>query len=175
MTEQQELNNQIRGEEDTTNIRRIGAKDRKKRIQMTGALFPDEPMDEAGDAAPPTPPVQPAPSEQPQTVGEVAEVEPRPASASKRPVTAATRAAVTDTAVKPRTASTRTASTRPAAKPKRRSSNALLYNLIALIFVLATVAALVYFVFLWDNYNSPLNPFAPPTPMPNFIIVTPSS
>lgn len=159
MTDQQERNNQIRGEEDTTNIRRIGAKDRKKRIQMTGALFPDEPMDEAGDAAPPTPPAQPpSPSEQPQTVGEVAEVEARPASASKRPVT------------KPRTASTR-----PAAKPKRRSSNALLYNLIALIFVLATVVVLVYFVFLWNNYNSPLNPFAPPTPMPNFIIVTPSS
>lgn len=155
MTEHQDQKGEIRSEEDTTNIRRIGAKDRKKQIRMTGALFPDEPIGESGESTTP-----PTPTEQPQS-GRDAGVVARPDTASKRPVTATTKP--------------RTASKRPAVKPKRRSSNALFYNFIALMFVLATVAALVYFVFLWNNYTSPLNPFAPPTPMPNFIIVTPSS
>lgn len=158
MTEQ-EQNNQIRGEEDTTNIRRIGAKDRKKRVQMTGTLFPDEPAEETKQTAPLANPSEPRPN----GGGETAV---RPDTASKRPTTATMVATV----AKPSTLSKRSA-----VKPKRRSSNALLYNLIALAFVLATVGVLIYFVFLWNNYNSPLNPFAPPTPMPNFIIVTPSS
>lgn len=148
MTEHHEPKGEIRSEEDTTNIRRIGAKDRKKQIRMTGALFPDEPVTEAAEAIAP-----PVTAEQSQPLPD-AGVAARPDTASKRPATAVKR---------------------PSTKPKRRSSNTLFYNFIALMFVLATVAALVYFVFLWNNYNSPLNPFAPPTPMPNFIIVTPSS
>lgn len=159
MTEHHEPKGEIRSEEDTTNIRRIGAKDRKKQIRMTGALFPDEPVTGAAEAIAP-----PVTAEQSQPLPD-AGVAARPDTASKRPATAAKRPAT-----KPRTASKR-----PSTKPKRRSSNTLFYNFIALMFVLATVAALVYFVFLWNNYNSPLNPFAPPTPMPNFIIVTPSS
>lgn len=62
---------------------------------------------------------------------------------------------------------------RPQPKPKRRAKNAALYNLIALLFLLLTVGAVLYFAFLWENFRSPLNPFAPPTPLPIIVTATP--
>lgn len=47
-----------------------------------------------------------------------------------------------------------------------------LYNVIAALFALGTVAALGIVLFLWGNYNSPLNPLAPPTPLPIVITAT---
>lgn len=45
-------------------------------------------------------------------------------------------------------------------------------NLIALFFLLASCAALAYFAVLWQNPYSPLNPLAPPTPLPLIITAT---
>ena len=45
-------------------------------------------------------------------------------------------------------------------------------NLISLFFLLASCGAVAYFAFLWNNYMSPLNPLAPPTPMPVVITAT---
>lgn len=38
------------------------------------------------------------------------------------------------------------------------------YNLLTLLFLIATGGLIVYFVYLWNNPFSPLNPLAPPTP-----------
>lgn len=45
-------------------------------------------------------------------------------------------------------------------------------NLIALFFLLLTFAALGYFLVIWQNPYSPLNPLAPPTPLPLMITAT---
>lgn len=145
---------EIRNEEDTTNIRRVGAKDRKKRVKMTGALFPDEPGNETAvpDAAQTS-----APDQIPTTPNTPTVNIQRDAGIRGNPARPAT---------KPRTVSK---------KPgRKRSPNALLYNFVTLLFVLATLAALAYLVFLWGNFDSPLNPFAPPTPLPIYVTATPS-
>ena len=45
-------------------------------------------------------------------------------------------------------------------------------NLIALVFLLGSYAALAYFAVIWQNPYSPLNPLAPPTPLPLVITAT---
>jgi hypothetical protein len=45
-------------------------------------------------------------------------------------------------------------------------------NLISLFFLLATFGVLGYFVLIWQNPYSPLNPLAPPTPLPLMITAT---
>ncbi|MEO8393254.1 MAG: hypothetical protein ABI700_09700 [Chloroflexota bacterium] len=61
---------------------------------------------------------------------------------------------------------------RPPVKRKGNGGNKLGYNLIALFFLLASCGVITYFAFLWQNYNSPLNPLAPPTPLPIVITAT---
>lgn len=58
---------------------------------------------------------------------------------------------------------------RPARTPEEKAK-ASVYNAVAGIFAVGTLIALALFAFLWTNYNSPLNPLAPPTPFP--IVVT---
>lgn len=55
----------------------------------------------------------------------------------------------------------------PATQPK--SKEALQHNLVALGFAIATIAIIGYFVYIWQNPYSALNPLAPPTP---FVIIT---
>ncbi len=45
-------------------------------------------------------------------------------------------------------------------------------NLVALLFLLATLGVLIYFVIVWQNPYSTLNPLAPPTPLPLVITAT---
>ncbi|MFN8560478.1 MAG: hypothetical protein U0703_02320 [Anaerolineae bacterium] len=45
-------------------------------------------------------------------------------------------------------------------------------NLITVLFLLGTVAAIAYFVTIWQNPYSPLNPLSPPTPLPLMITAT---
>jgi hypothetical protein len=47
-----------------------------------------------------------------------------------------------------------------------------LYNVVTLVFSLGTILVLAIVLFLWDNYNSPINPLAPPTPPPIFVTAT---
>jgi hypothetical protein len=47
-------------------------------------------------------------------------------------------------------------------------------NLLALFFFLASCGLIAYFAILWQNPYSPLNPLAPPTPLPLVITATPS-
>lgn len=138
-----------------TSVRRVRSTDRKTRIEPAGSLFP----------------VEDSTSSQPEATSE-------PGAELK-----AEAAAVTETSpditskpasqpVKPRSVPTKpkTQSKRGRGKPKF----ALLYNLVTLLFVLATVAMVVYVAYLWNNYTSPLNPFPPPTPLPIIVTTTPS-
>lgn len=63
---------------------------------------------------------------------------------------------------------------RPARQPRpaRDRSRDPLYNLLSVIFALGTILLLGIGTFLWTNYNSPLNPLAPPTPLPNVVTAT---
>lgn len=45
-------------------------------------------------------------------------------------------------------------------------------NLVSLFFILATILVVVYFVIVWQNPYSTLNPLAPPTPLPLMITAT---
>jgi hypothetical protein len=54
----------------------------------------------------------------------------------------------------------------------RKQGNDLGRNLIALFFLLATCGVITYFVLIWQNPYSTLNPLAPPTPLPQVITAT---
>jgi hypothetical protein len=62
---------------------------------------------------------------------------------------------------------------RPASgkQPHSRASD-LGRNLVTLFFVLASCGVLTYFVLIWQNPYSSLNPLAPPTPIPMVITAT---
>jgi hypothetical protein len=60
---------------------------------------------------------------------------------------------------------------RPPRTPEQRARDQV-YNVLALLFALGTIVVLAAVIFLWGNYNSPLNPLAPPTPLPIVITAT---
>lgn len=64
------------------------------------------------------------------------------------------------------------ASRRPAPTDAKSDASDRSRNLIALFFLLATIAAVVYFVLIWQDPYSPLNPLSPPTPLPQMITAT---
>lgn len=79
----------------------------------------------------------------------------------------------------PTEADTRTAARRPArppaprarlARPRRTHWRA---NLATAFFLLASAGMIAYFALVWHNPFSPLNPLAPPTPLPIFVTATP--
>jgi hypothetical protein len=51
----------------------------------------------------------------------------------------------------------------PHDEPPRRASS-WGYNLLSFLFMIGSLALIVYFVHIWNNPYSPLNPLAPPTP-----------
>lgn len=59
----------------------------------------------------------------------------------------------------------------PPRKPRKSGRG---YNLVALLFLLATLGLIVYFALIWVEPFSPLNPLAPPTPLPIVVTATPS-
>jgi|FLYN01.1.fsa_nt_gi hypothetical protein len=56
---------------------------------------------------------------------------------------------------------------------REHKRSALLPNLVAILFVIATLAAIGLFALIWTNPYTPLNPLAPPTPLPIIITATP--
>jgi hypothetical protein len=60
--------------------------------------------------------------------------------------------------------------------PKRKSNRGgCLYNLITLLFLLGSVALIVYFALIWVDPYSALNPLSPPTPLPLVVTATPAA
>lgn len=57
-------------------------------------------------------------------------------------------------------------------RPPRKAGSDLGRNLVTLFFVLASCGVVTYFVLIWQNPYSTLNPLAPPTPIPQVITAT---
>lgn len=141
-------------------VRRFGRKDRKRRLDPRGPLFPPEPdpVEEARFAPPDLTPAAPPPPEVvPTPVVSEAYV---PHPAERFPPLAQPAAESPE-----RSAPTRTQSSRHAPP--------CLLNFITAIFVLGTIGALVLFVLITVNPYTPLNPFPPFTPLPIIITTTP--
>jgi hypothetical protein len=132
-------------DDENRGIRRVSRKDRKKKLDKRGLVFPPEILAEGTPAAEPESPTPPAglpsvPASLPADRFPPLEF----GAASPSPVP-------------------------PARKPRR----AILPNLVALVFLLGTVGLLaVYMVIAVDPYT-PLNPLPPFTPFPIIITTTP--
>src|SRR5438045_1058892 len=64
---------------------------------------------------------------------------------------------------------------RPRSAPpsdRQSGSRSQKVNLIALFFLLASCGAIAIFAVIWQNPYTPLNPLAPPTPLPLVITAT---
>ena len=136
-------------------IRRVGAKDRKKRIDASGPLIPPEdadvpPQDVHLDNALVRDDIDPtAEIAAPQNKIYTPPDERYPPVAPK--VLLDEDEAVT--------------------APKK---SYIMHNIVTVIFLLGTILVGSYFAFLWENYQSHLNPFAPSTPIPVVVTATPN-
>lgn len=170
-------------EKSSGGIRRVTRKDRKRKIETSKLEFPP---DDLAYAPPESQPDAPAPVDnlpdwlstiaQPETSApdveasieeaavEIAAVVP-PLTTQPQPE----RFPPLDYPSEPR----RAVPPRPAvqAVPPRR--NTCLFNLLTLVFLLLTVAALGWIALVWTNPYTPLNPLAPFTPLPVIITTTP--
>lgn len=132
------------------NIRRVGRRDRKRKLDSRKPLFPEDEQ-----FAPPLADTESDPDPEPE-----AEV---PEAPVKRAAPPAERFPPLDPTVE--------MPPPPAPAPRRRRSWP--YNVATFFFVLATLAALGYFALLWVNPYHPLNPLPPFTPLPIIITATP--
>ncbi len=134
------------GEEPTTNIRRVGLKDRKTHIEKPAPLFAREEPAAALRAAPePVRDVsQRAAPVNPHTLDRYPPIPPaRPPQSRRKP---------------------------QAAKGPRFSQ----LDAVALLFVLASCGVVAYVAYLWQNPWSALNLLPPPTLPPIFVTATPA-
>lgn len=136
-------------QDEKTSVRRLGRKDRKRRLDPRGPLFPPEEM--IPPSAPVEIPVEPEPDSAP----------PEEKAPPVQPVPERFPPLDFDTQEKPAAA--------PQPAPIRRRSTCL-PNLITLIFAVATIVVIAVFAVIAANPYTPLNPFPPFTPLP--IIVT---
>ncbi len=142
-------------DEQESGLRRVGRKDRKKRIDARKPLFPEDetsPEDEDTNARF-KPPVKP------DTLPETAQPEPVPV----RPVVAGD-----DDRFPPLNPE----AARPTPPPPRKRST-LLPNFLAFFFFVATIGAGVYVYLIARDPYSAINPFPPFTPVPIYMTTTP--
>lgn len=141
-------------------VRRVGRKDRKRRLDSRQPLFPEgeefAPQDlesetESDDAA-----LEPksVADESSRPVGERVETPPEARFPPLEPQP--------DEPVQPRTAA-----------PVRQRRPNWLYNILTLLFVLASIALLAAFALIWVNPYHAINPLPPYTPLPIIITATP--
>jgi hypothetical protein len=131
-------------DESSGSVRRVGRKDRKRQITSSVPLFPEEGDGQATDG-----------KSVPVVAPDIDSLEKdiQPTEGDLFPVTLAEIAIL-----------------RQVPPSQRRGVGGCIPNLLTLLFVTATAAALVLFVVIARNPYSPLNPFPPFTPLP--IIVT---
>lgn len=172
-------------------VRRIGRKDQKKRLEETGALFPPEPDLPPEEATAPEPPevdealpgdeLFAAPDDVDAALSALRDLN----DVSRITSEMAALSEAVSGAGKPRRPPEELDRERfppvrpmppadpveppPQAAPAPRRRGLARQDRIALLFALGTILAIVYFVVLWQDPQSPLNFFAPATP---FVIVT---
>lgn len=165
-------------QEFSADVRRVSSRQRKKRLDARGPLFPSDAPDEP-DA--PDAPVSASPSarsrsdDEPELDGpltldipaDLAGLFDERAQRPARPGAPGERYPPLPHEMPPE----QPASHRPTPRPVvRRRRGSWRYNLLSLLFLLGTGLLIAYFVMVWrDPYNITLNPLAPPTP---FVVVT---
>ncbi|NWG15021.1 MAG: hypothetical protein HXY41_00155 [Chloroflexi bacterium] len=147
-------------------IRRVTRKDRKRRLETGELIFPPEA--EAAPDEPEKPAAPEATDETPADAPVMAAVEPPSVEATPAPVHPGRFPPL---AFEPEREPERPRRA-PAAAPPRRA-NSLLPNLISILFIVATLVVAGWFVLVWNNPYTPLNPFPPYTPLPLIITTTP--
>lgn len=128
--------------EEPTSVRRVGRKNRKRRLSSSGSLFP---VEENVESAEETAPVET------RSTAVVTPPEERfpPIPRVRRDI---------EKNIRPRT-------TEQPPMAQRRSRRAARQNRIAFLFFLATALIVTYFVYIWLNPFSPFNPLAPARPV----------
>lgn len=145
-----ETPNHPQADDDAPNVKRVGQGDRKRRIDASGDLFRDDPGSGYDD---PTPDDIALPQDVPSR---------RVLPPSQRPP------------VVPQPLADEAVPAPPPAIEDAPSTNARLYNTLALLFVVLAVLVVVWFVVVWGDVFSPLNPLPPDTPAPIFVTATPN-
>ncbi len=149
--------------------RQMSARNRKRRIEsrdLSGPPPDDLPQDDLSsedDESERVPEPSPAPVQEQRPAMPPAKQRPRRRSPAERfpPIPTENSGAAT----------TRSRSDRPAPVPGRTRFGCR--DLVAVIFVLGTIAAGGYFLYIWNNPYSPLNPLSPPVPPPLVVSETP--
>lgn len=160
-------------EKSSGGIRRVTRKDRKRKLETGKLEFPPDDLAYAppelvkpeapAENLPDWPPAQPeAPAPDAEASVEEAAVEaaPRPRAERFPPLEFPTE---------PR----RAAPPRPTSKAAPPRRNTCLFNVLTLVFLLLTAAAVGWIALVWTNPYTPLNPLAPFTPLPVVITTTP--
>lgn len=147
-------------DENLPEYRRISRRDRKRKIDVRGPLFPPE--DDDTRFAPPD--LQPSAENPlptaPESEGGEKAAEPKPV----RPVPGRFPAV--------ETAAPKRRPTPKPAEPAPRPRSTFLPNLLTVIFALGTIAACGIFALIFANPYTPLNPFPPFTPVPILVSAT---
>ncbi|MDX2137722.1 MAG: hypothetical protein SF123_06470 [Chloroflexota bacterium] len=169
------------------NVRRVSARDRKRRIEPRDLSFPpddlpSEPFDTRDDVA--TPDESPAASSStdasvgttyPSSASDTVSAKAAPASPTpsprKRPPQPGRFPPIPEVDNPQLNARPRAAA--PAA-PVRKRRRFGLRDVVALLFALATCGVVAYFVYIWQNPYSLLNPLAPPVLPPLVVTETPT-
>jgi hypothetical protein len=175
-------------------VRRVGRKDRKKRLFTPDDLFPPDdgeatresgalretplqattPDTSNGDPTQPNTPtvsMKPMEDEALFAPGDEMFAAPRetppgviPLPPEERFPPLPYREEITQVPAKPMSA--------PAPTPRKST---LVPNLVAMLFAIGTVGLCGYYAFIWFNPYSALNPLAPPTPLPRLVTTTPEA
>ncbi len=150
-------------QEERSNVRRLGRKDRKRRLDPRGPLFPpDEPAPEA--PAEPEVSEPPAPAPKPAAASDL---KPRFNARATSEIPVAERFPPLN--IEPHAEPVTVPKTKTA--PARRGSTCL-PNLVAIFFLLATIAFIGMVAIITANPYSALNPFPPFTPLPEIVTAT---
>jgi hypothetical protein len=151
-----------------TGFRRVSRKDRKRKLETRGPLFPPEsdesPPDEAAQFAPPELRAESAPAVEPQAVVIEPPVEKLPVGAAKPPPERFPSLAVES--------GDRSIPARPAPPPDVKPRSTFLPNLIAILFFVGSIVLTIVFTLIFVNPYTPLNPFPPFTPLPILVSAT---
>jgi hypothetical protein len=161
--------------EESGAVRRVGRKDRKAKIERRGKLFPEEEGRESGEDSAWMPP-ESADTDAAEEDERSAVVEAPPESGAESPRDSRPRRGrfppMPDELERlERRAAAQRAAAQP--DPRRAAQNAQL-NQITAILLLLTILIGGYIGVLWIDPYSPLNLFAPPTPLPILVSMTPT-
>jgi hypothetical protein len=174
-------------EKQPKNVRRVGHKDRKQKLESAGPLFPPRAPEALPAPAAPEPAPEPIEAAAPEPADEMPAAEVRPADDA--PTSTADAPMIEERPTAPKAAKAAKASTKAAPLPWRSSETGLppggktaaqlvrksqwpftRHDLVALLFLVGTGAVIAFGAAVVRDPYSAINPLPPPTTLP--IVVT---